>query len=75
MPLERRAEELCRFGAASYLYYGGVFSLTVNLLALASAAARWAALLDGRIRNQNCNIQTIYKGLSHMAHLSSDYGC
>ena len=37
-------EEMCRTGAASYLYYGGVFSLTVNLLSLATAVAKWLAL-------------------------------
>ena len=36
-----RDEELCRFGASSYLYYGGVFSLVVNLLGLASSLAKW----------------------------------
>merc|ERR1719445_2004692 len=42
-------EELCRFGASSYLYYGGVFSLVVNLLGLASSLAKWWALKDGKI--------------------------
>ena len=37
-------EEQCRTGAASYLYYGGVFSLTINILSLASSAAKWWAL-------------------------------
>ena len=37
-------EDMCRTGAASYLYYGGVFSLTVNLLSLATAVAKWLAL-------------------------------
>ena len=41
-------EEQCRTGAAGYLYYGGVFSLTVNLLSLASAAAKWLALKVNR---------------------------
>ena len=38
------SEDMCRTGAASYLYYGGVFSLTVNLLSLATALAKWLAL-------------------------------
>ena len=37
-------EELCKTGAAGYLYYGGVFSLTVNLLSLATSGAKWLAL-------------------------------
>ena len=37
-------EDLCKTGAASYLYYGGVFSLTVNLLSLATSGAKWLAL-------------------------------
>lgn len=43
------SEESCRFGATSYLYYGGVFSLTINLLGLATCLAKWWALKDGKI--------------------------
>ena len=43
------AEDQCRTGAASYLYYGGVFSLTVNILSLVSSGAKWMALKDGKI--------------------------
>merc|ERR1712173_44262 len=43
------SEELRRFGAASYLYYGGVFSLSINILGLASSVAKWWALKDGKI--------------------------
>ena len=44
------SEDMCRTGAASYLYYGGVFSLTVNLLSLATAVAKWLAL---KVREDN----------------------
>ena len=37
-------EESCRTGATTYLYYGGVFSLTVNLLSLVTSVAKWWAL-------------------------------
>ena len=43
-----RSEESCRFGATSYLYYGGVFSLTINLLGLATSLAKWWALKVGK---------------------------
>ena len=38
------SEEECRLGAASYLYYGGVFSLCVNILGLTTALAKYLAL-------------------------------
>ena len=37
-------DDLCRLSASSYLYYGGVFSTTVNILALTTALVKWWAL-------------------------------
>ena len=37
-------QEDCKLGASSYLYYGGVFSLTINVLGLATSVAKWLAL-------------------------------
>merc|ERR1711971_1163774 len=37
-------EEDCKLGASSYLYYGGVFSLTINILGLSSSVAKYPAL-------------------------------
>ena len=34
----------CQLSAASYLYYGGAFSLTINILNLTSALAKWWAV-------------------------------
>ena len=36
--------EDCKLGASSYLYYGGVFSLTINVLGLTTSLAKWLAL-------------------------------
>merc|ERR1711923_44309 len=42
------SEDLCRFAAASYLYYGGIFSIIINVLGLATSLAKWCALTDGK---------------------------
>ena len=39
---------LSRLGASSYLYYGGVFSLTINILGLSSSVAKYLALKVNR---------------------------
>ena len=38
------SSSLHRLGASSYLYYGGVFSLTINILGLSSSVAKYLAL-------------------------------
>jgi len=41
--------QFCKFGAVSYLYYGGILSLVANLIGILSSAAKWCAMRDGHI--------------------------
>ena len=46
-------------GASSYLYYGGVFSLTINILGLSSSVAKYLAL-------KVCTMMNILVKYSHL---------
>ena len=54
-------EDQCRTGAASYLYYGGVFSLTINILSLASSAAKWWALKVNTLIGGGAHCLTVFR--------------
>jgi len=44
-----RGDEYCKFGAADFLYYGGILGLVMHGIGVLTQVAEWCAKRDGRI--------------------------